>query len=155
MKRIVSSISATRNINLAISIFTVLIFFISTFFDASIVFIGSACVLLSLLILVFFLLSKRALDNGFNELKKMALDISNGDLDARADLEKENEFGEIARDLNKALRRFRRITADVGSAAGELNEIAVSTSRFANKAQKSSVGLSDQSSRLASTLEEI
>ena len=103
----------------------------------------------------FFIHDKRELDNGVTQLKSMTNEIAKGNLDARADLEKESEFGLIARNINRTLKRFVRIINEVDITSSELNELAISTSNFANRSRQSSDNLNAQSSQLASTIEEI
>lgn len=149
------SISTTRNISFSLTLITVAALICSAFWVTPMSVTLLFAFIILILSLVFFLHAKRELDNGVAQLKEMTNEIANGNLDARADLEKENEFGLIARNLNRSLKRFGRIVSEVDTAATELNGLAVSTSKNANRSRKSSDNLNAQSSQLAATIEEI
>ncbi|AWL13243.1 Putative methyl-accepting chemotaxis AlkN [Saliniradius amylolyticus] len=105
-------------------------------------------------ILVFWA-SREAVLTGLQELKKMTGAIANGNFGVRADLDSGNEFGQIARQLNKGLKQFSRAMTRIDKAVERLNQLAERTTKVSARARSSNDKLNKQSSQISSTTEEI
>lgn len=101
------------------------------------------------------LLTRYIIGKSLNALQKMATEIGEGNLDPRVELGSKTEFGQIARSLNRALKRFRRIIDQIDSTSDNLSQFAHRTSGLSSRSHRTSEKLSEQSSQLASTMEEL
>jgi methyl-accepting chemotaxis protein len=147
-------VNTLNTINLLAVLLLACCFLISTLVGASVLLNGVIVLLISLSILLFILV-RRSLRFGLTELSQMAQAIGDGNLDARVDLDKENEFGRIARNLSRALKRFQRILREVDDSAEQLNKLAEQTSKSSDRSRLTSDRLNEQSSQLATTTEEV
>lgn len=92
---------------------------------------------------------------GVKALKRVGRAIADGNLDDRPRFEGDDEFAEIGRQINKAVKRLAINLEKVDNATDKVKYLADRSETLSQQANKSSDKLNDQSSQLASTTEEI
>lgn len=149
------SLARINQINLLFLVSLVIILGLALFSNITESVLAIPSLIITLLGIIFFISSRRFLTLAVKELKSMAEQVSNGDLDPRVNLSSDNEFGQIARSLNRALKRFSRILTHVDGATEKLSNLAERTSSISDRSHMTSEQLNNQSTSLASTIEEI
>ncbi|HAS14830.1 MAG TPA: hypothetical protein DCS01_05975 [Idiomarina abyssalis] len=149
------SLARINQINLLFLVSLAVILGLALFSDITDGVLAVPGLVITLLAVVFFIISRRFLTLAVKELKSMAEQVSNGNLDPRVNLSSDSEFGQIARSLNRALKRFSRILTHVDGATEKLSNLAERTASVSDRSHVTSEKLSEQSTSLASTIEEI
>lgn len=120
---------------------------------------NTALILISLVVVIFaslaYLIGRANLIAGVRGLKLVGRAIAEGNLEERPRFEGDDEFAEIGRQMNKAVKRLAQNLEKVDDATDRVKALADKSESISQKANKSSDKLNDQSSQLASTAEEI
>lgn len=105
--------------------------------------------------IVFYWSARQSVVGGVAQLKRVSKAIATGNFDDRPKFTSDDEFGEIGRSMNRAVKRLALNLDKIENATGRLNTLAEESESLAAQSNESSDKLNHGSSQLASTTEQV
>ncbi|MGI6038425.1 MAG: methyl-accepting chemotaxis protein [Limnochordia bacterium] len=113
----------------------------------------SGIIIVTLLAMFTGLQTTRAIARPILAIQRVANRLAQGDLTVRVEVSQEDEFGQMAGDINETISRLENVIAEVIRAAGTLAEASQSTSASLEGATASVTEVANTANEFAATLQ--